>query len=43
MKEIILGLLQDKKFTQLKDVLNYVAPQDLAGFIQDEEHADLEP
>ena len=43
MKEIILGLLQDKKYSQLKDVLNYVAPQDLAGFIQDEEHTDLEP
>lgn len=35
MKEIILGLLNDKGYNQLKAVLKYIAPQDLAEILQE--------
>ena len=35
MNEIILGLLRDKGYNQLKAVLKYIAPQDLAEILQD--------
>lgn len=34
MKEIILGLLQEKAYDKLKSVLKYIAPQDLADLLQ---------
>ena len=35
MKEIILGLLEEKAYDKLKAVLRYVTPQDLAELLQD--------
>ncbi len=34
MKEIILGLLNEKAYDKLKSVLKYIAPQDLADLLQ---------
>ena len=35
MKEIILGLMKDKAYDQLKKILKYLAPRDLADLLQE--------
>lgn len=41
MKEIILGLLREKGYNQLKSVLKYIAPQDLAEILQELNNEEL--